>query len=110
MNTKMAGYGIYALGNFLNNYFLQGYNDNYRTESYLGRVRYNYDDKYFADFSYRRDGSSRFKEGHRWGGFFSFGLNWNIKKENFMRDVKWVHQFRARAYYGEAGHMSLIDI
>lgn len=104
MNTKMAVYGIYAIGNFLTNSFLQGYNDNYRTESYLGRVRYNYDDKYFADFSYRRDGSSRFKEGHRWGGFFSFGLNWNIKKENFMRDVKWVNQLRARASYGEVGN------
>ncbi len=104
MNTGMAVDGILTIGNFLTNSYLQGANDDYKTESYLGRVRYNYDEKYFADFSFRRDGSSRFKKGHRWGDFYSFGFNWNIKKEEFLKNVKWIDQLRARASYGEVGN------
>lgn len=104
MNTGMAVDGVLTIGNFITNSFLGGSNDEYRTESYLGRVRYNYDEKYFADFSFRSDGSSRFKKGHRWGNFFSLGLNWNVKKENFLKNVKWIDQLRARASYGEVGN------
>lgn len=104
MNTNMAVEGNLTMGNFLKNSYLNGYAEDYKTESYLGRVRYNYDEKYFVDFSYRRDGSSRFKKGKRWGDFFSFGVNWNAKKENFLKDVSWVDQLRVRASYGEVGN------
>ena len=104
MNTGMAVDGIYVLNNFLTNSYYQGYSDEYNTESYLARARYNYDQKYFVDASWRRDGSSRFHKDNRWGNFFSFGASWNIKKENFMNDVHWVNQLRLRASYGETGN------
>ena len=104
MNTKMVADGIYVLSNFLTNSYLSGYNDEYATESYLGRVRYNYDQRYFVDASLRRDGSSRFHKNNRWGNFFSFGATWNAKKEEFLRTVKWVNQLRVRASYGEVGN------
>ena len=104
MNTGMAVDGIFVMNNFLTNSYYQGYSNEYNTESYLARARYNYDQKYFVDASWRRDGSSRFHKDNRWGNFFSFGASWNIKKENFMNDVHWVNQLRLRASYGETGN------
>ena len=104
MNTNAAADGILVLSNFLTNSYLQGYDRDYKTESYLARVRYNYAEKYFFDASWRRDGSSRFSPDNRWGSFFSFGANWNMKKENFLKDVDWVNDLRLRASYGEVGN------
>ncbi len=104
MNTDMAADGIYVLSNFLTNSYLSGYNYEDKQESYLARARYNYDEKYFFDASVRLDGSSRFAKGHRWGDFYSFGASWNIAKEDFMKDYKWVNDLRLRASYGEVGN------
>ena len=109
MNTNAAIEGLRALSNFVLNTDTEGYFEDYRTESYLGRLRYNYDEKYFFDFSLRRDGSSKFHKDKRWGNFFSAGVNWNIKKENFMKDVKWVDALRARASYGEVGNDAAVN-
>lgn len=92
------------LSNFSELTGLNGYEDNYRTESYLGRVRYNYDDKYTAEVSFRRDGSSRFYKESRWGNFGSVGANWMISREDFMRSVKWVNSLKLRADYGLVGN------
>ncbi len=110
MNTGAAVDGLLVLNNFLTNSYLNGYDTDYKTESYMARVRYNYDEKYFFDASWRRDGSSRFHPDHRWGNFFSFGANWNIKKENFMQDVDWVNDLRFRASYGEVGNDAGVNL
>lgn len=75
-----------------------------RTESYLGRVRYNYDQKYFAEASIRRDGTSRFSKENRWGTFWSVGASWVISKEKFMQNVDWVNYLKLRAAYGAVGN------
>ncbi|BBA28302.1 SusC/RagA family TonB-linked outer membrane protein [Prevotella melaninogenica] len=109
MNTNAAIAGLRALSNFVLNTDTEGYFEDYRTESYLGRLRYNFDEKYFFDFSLRRDGSSKFHKDKRWGNFFSAGVNWNIKKEKFMEKVKWVDALRARASYGEVGNDAAVN-
>jgi len=82
-----------------------GYPDNYRLESYLFRARYNFDEKYFADASVRRDGSSRFDVKKRWGNFWSAGANWIISKEDFMKPLRdQVNFLKLRASYGEVGN------
>ncbi|MFV0522220.1 MAG: SusC/RagA family TonB-linked outer membrane protein [Mangrovibacterium sp.] len=96
--------GILENSNFTNQVTSEGYSDEYRTESYLGRIRYNYDGKYYADASFRRDGSSRFYKDNRWGNFYSFGASWSIDKEDFMDDVNWVDYTKLRASYGEVGN------
>lgn len=83
---------------------LDGYEDNYRTESYLGRIRYNYRDRYNLEVSFRRDGSSRFHPDNRWGNFGSVGANWIISEEAFMKDVRWVNDLKLRANYGQVGN------
>ena len=75
-----------------------------RTESYLGRVKYNYDQKYFAEASIRRDGTSRFAKGNRWGTFWSVGAGWVISKEKFMQNVDWVNFLKLRFAYGSVGN------
>ena len=75
-----------------------------RAESYLGRVRYDYNQQYFGEFSIRRDGSSKFSKAHRWGTFWSIGGSWIISREKFMQDVDWVNYLKLRAAYGSVGN------
>lgn len=75
--------------------------------SYLGMVNYNYAGKYIADFTFRREGSSRFAPGLRFGNFWSTGAAWNIHKEDFLKDVKFVNELRLRASYGLSGSNSI---
>jgi len=96
--------GINNLNNFTDITRLYDYNDNYKTESYLGRVRYGYDNRYNGEVSFRRDGSSRFSKDARWGNFWSIGANWIISNEEFMRKVEWVDFLKLRADYGEVGN------
>ncbi len=83
------------------------YTHNYRVEGYLSRVNYDYDEKYFASASYRRDGSSRFYKDVRWGNFWSVGAGWTIDKEKFMDNLMFVDQLKLRASYGVVGNDDL---
>ena len=75
-----------------------------RAESYLGRVRYDYNQKYFGEASIRRDGSSRFSKKDRWGTFWSVGASWIISREKFMEGLEWVNYLKLRAAYGAVGN------
>lgn len=75
-----------------------------RSESYLGRARYNYDNRYFGEFSVRRDGTSVFGPGNRWGTFWSIGGSWIISSEKFMEQATWVDYLKLRAAYGSVGN------
>lgn len=94
--------GSTELKNFANILSLTSYQDNYRIESYFGRVQYNFDEKYFASASYRTDGSSKFSPDYRWGKFWSIGAGWQISKEKFFK-VNWVDNLKLRGSYGEVG-------
>lgn len=104
MNTGMAVDGNLTMGNFLNNSFYGGSDDEDKLESYLARVKYNYDERYFLEGSFRRDGSSRFYKDNRWGNFYSMGASWNMKREAFLQDIDWVNMLKLRASYGEVGN------
>ena len=97
---------INNLNNFTSITDLYNYANNYRTESYLSRVRYNYQDKYHFEASFRRDGTSRFHKDARWGNFWSVGANWMISKEAFMQPITWVNSLKLRADFGEVGNDS----
>ncbi len=73
-------------------------------ESYLGRARYNYNQKYFGEVSIRRDGTSRFSRDNRWGTFWSVGASWVISKEKFMQNINWINYLKLRAAYGSVGN------
>ena len=83
---------------------MNSFTHNYMTEGYLARIQYDYPEKDFLSTSYRRDASSRFAPGHRWGNFYSFGLAWEMSKEKFLKDVKWIDMLKLKASYGEQGN------
>ena len=75
-----------------------------RMVSYIGRVNYDYDNKYFLGLSYRVDGSSRLQRSHRWGNFWSVSGAWRIIDEDFMKPVSdWLTDLKLRASYGVNG-------
>lgn len=77
-----------------------------RIESYISQVKYDYAGKYFANLSYRRDGSSRFANNH-WGDFWSAGGSWLMNKEPFMAGFSFVDMLKLKASYGVQGNESL---
>ncbi|MEG2061739.1 MAG: TonB-dependent receptor, partial [Alistipes sp.] len=83
--------------------------DTYSTMGILSRVQYDYDGKYFFSASYRRDASSRFAPGNRWGNFGSVGAAWLLSKENFMKDVKWIDVLKVKLSYGIQGNDDLMN-
>ncbi|WP_075590718.1 SusC/RagA family TonB-linked outer membrane protein [Labilibacter marinus] len=75
---------------------------------YLGRANYNYDRRYIASVSYRRDASSRFGANKRWGSFYSASAGWNIAKESFMQDLNFSN-LKLRGSYGTVGSDAIGD-
>ena len=81
----------------------------YTLSSYMARVNYMFADRYIVTANLRADGSSKLGSGHKWGWFPSASAAWVISKENFMKDVKWVNNFKLRAGYGVTGNQDAID-
>ena len=77
--------------------------------SIFANVNYDYDNRYFIDVNYRRDGSSRFAPGHRWANFFSVGGMWNLKAESFMENYTWLDNAKVRVSYGTTGNSSFAN-
>lgn len=73
--------------------------------SFLGRVNYNFDDRYLFTANIRYDGSSRFAPGHRWGCFPSASAAWRISNEEFMSAQRsWLDDWKIRMGYGLTGN------
>lgn len=83
------------------------YSDNYRIESYFGRLAADYADKYYLEATWRTDGSSRFHKDNRWGQFWSLGGSWRASQEDFVKNVSWIDNLTVRLSYGELGNDSI---
>jgi TonB-linked SusC/RagA family outer membrane protein len=77
--------------------------------SLIGRVNYDFDEKYLFSASLRYDGSSRFAPAARWGAFPSFSAGWVLTKESFLTDSKWLTNLKIRASYGLTGDQEIGD-
>ena len=71
------------------------------------KLNYDFDNRYFFEATYRRDGSSKFAPGHRWANFFSVGGMWNAKNEKFLEPVDWLNELNVRISYGTTGNSSI---
>lgn len=74
-----------------------------RLVGFLGNINYSFEERYLIDLSFREDASSRFGSDSRWAPFWSAGLGWNLHKEHFMKDAKWLNELKLRATYGLTG-------
>jgi len=72
-------------------------------QSVLFNANYAYDNRYLAQFAFRRDGASNFGDDAKYGNFFSISGGWNIHQEAFF-DYDWVQQLKIRASYGSVGN------
>ena len=76
--------------------------------SYIGRVNYNFDEKYLLSATVRRDGSSRLSSVDRWGWFPSVSAGWRIEREDFFAvDPSTINLFKLRGSYGELGNENI---
>lgn len=75
--------------------------------SYMGRVNYNYANKYLLTATIRRDGSSRFGSGNKWGMFPSVSGAWRISNEKFFRNIHFVNNLKIRAGWGITGNQNI---
>ena len=73
---------------------------------FTGAANYSYDERYLFDASLRFNGSSVFGSDNRWGTFWSAGLGWNLHKEHFMDDAKWLTLCKFRVTYGLTGNQN----
>ena len=74
--------------------------------SYLARVSYNFDSKYYITANFRADGSSKLAPGHRWGYFPSVSAAWRLSSEDWLKDVSWISDLKIRAGWGQQGNQS----
>ena len=77
--------------------------------SLIGRVNYTLLDKYNATATFRADRSSRFSQNHNWGMFPSLGLSWNVNRERFLANQKWLSNLKVRASIGTVGNQEIGD-
>lgn len=68
---------------------------------------YSFDNRFLADLSYRRDGSSQFGAKERFGNFWSTGIGWNLHNESFLKNNPNINTLRLRASYGSTGSLNI---
>jgi TonB-linked SusC/RagA family outer membrane protein len=81
----------------------------HRIESYLGRLTYNFDNRYFLEGTLRRDGSTKWRPEKRWGTYYSLGASWLISGEEFMKGITAINYLKLRGSYGETGNDALLN-
>ncbi|RZK81927.1 MAG: TonB-dependent receptor [Pedobacter sp.] len=72
-------------------------------ESVFARLNYTFDNKYAISGTIRRDGSSTFGDGQKWGTFPAVSASWTASNESFLRDIKYVDYLKFRVGYGQVG-------
>lgn len=103
MRDNMFSPNYYELSGAVNVRNTSSSSTDYNTESYLGRVMYNYDERYFGQMSFVREASSMFDPEYRWGNFWSVSAGWNIHKEDWFK-ADWVDELKFKVSYGENGN------
>ncbi|OIQ37935.1 MAG: hypothetical protein BM563_07170 [Bacteroidetes bacterium MedPE-SWsnd-G1] len=119
INSKVDATAGYSYQNFINRGSSIGnlqdpsisemsdYYNELNLQSFFGRLKYSYADKYLLTVTYRRDGSSRFSESNRWGNFPSAAFAWKILEEDFMSDTNTFSNLKLRLGWGITGQQDI---
>ena len=107
-------YNFYTIGNpEFNNAItmsdMNSYKNEHKMESFMGRLNYDFDNKYYLSASIRTDESSKFHPDHRRGTFWSVGGSWRLTQEEFLKDVEWLTNLKLKASYGTQGNDGILD-
>ncbi len=80
------------------------YHKEWSLASFLARANYDYDGKYLFTFSFRTDGSSKFRDANKWGYFPAGAFAWRMKNESFMKNMRAISDAKLRVSYGTTGN------
>ena len=94
----------WVINNTIDSKHPYGGTTNYATRGIFGRANYSFDARYYLSASVRRDASSRFRPGNRWGTFWSVSGAWDVAKEHFTDDLTWLDQLKVKASFGQQGN------
>jgi TonB-linked SusC/RagA family outer membrane protein len=105
-DTDLYTYNNMGNGSYLLNgqAHMGSYKGDARLISLFARVMYNFNERYLASVSLRRDGSTRFGENYKWGFFPAVSLGWRVNEEAFLKDVSWISDLKLRVGYGVTGN------
>jgi TonB-linked SusC/RagA family outer membrane protein len=116
LNTSLSGSGNGFLSDVFEEYSLgsastpnvpgSGYSKSVLL-SYLGRVNYSYNNKYLLTASLRRDGSSKYSKGSKWGYFPSAAVAWRVSNEEFLKENPLLSMLKLRASWGMTGSQAI---
>ncbi|MCB4807885.1 TonB-dependent receptor [Tamlana sp. 62-3] len=106
--TGFVDYGVYDLnlGATDQSIETEGGGNTWGAFGYIGRINYDYKEKYLLELQGRRDGSSRFADGEKWSNYFSISGGWVISAENFLNNSDILSFLKLRGGYGELGSTS----
>jgi len=96
-------YNLSSIGN-LN---VNGYSETYSLLSYIGRITYDYKNKYLLTANFRRDGSTKFAPSKQYGNFPSASVGWRLSEEPFMKNITAINELKLRASYGIVGNQNI---
>lgn len=95
---------LFAIGGYNQELTNSGSWDQWSMVSMFAKANYTFNDRYLLEGTVRRDGSSRFGKGHKFGVFPSIGAGWNVHEENFMKNLKFVDYLKIRGSIGSLGN------
>ena len=105
---KFGNHDITAMALYNQNARYYNADQAYRYQGIVGRVTYNYDNRYLAEFNAGYNGSENFEKGKRFGFFPAFSIGWRLVGEEFMKSTEnWLDNLKIRASYGEVGNDKL---
>tara|TARA_R110002126_G_scaffold291634_1_gene454641 strand:+ start:521 stop:3820 length:3300 start_codon:yes stop_codon:yes gene_type:complete len=103
----LPGVNLNNLGTAQETLVTQSFFSDNALRSILGRVQYDFDNRFTLNASARYDGSSRFAEGSKWGFFPSVGVAWKVSNEKFLSNNNVISYLKLKASYGETGNTAI---
>ena len=95
---------LFAIGGYNQELTNSGSWDQWAMVSMFAKANYTFNERYLLEGTVRRDGSSRFGRGHKFGVFPSIGAGWNLHEESFMENLKFINNFKIRGSFGMLGN------
>lgn len=108
INSPDESFGVDGLGQ-ADAFTISGTASHFSLASFFGRLNYNYRSKYLFTATFRGDGSSRFPPKNQWGYFPSAAFAWQIKRENFLKDITEIENAKIRTSWGMTGNNRIND-
>jgi len=93
-----------TLSNVIDQFRAAGSKSSFNTAGFFFTGNYVYDQRYYVNLGFRRDGTSVFAKKNRWGNFGSIGLGWNMKNESWLKDFEPLDLLKFRASFGQVGN------